>query len=673
MKKNRQTSSRNLFRLSAIAGLSLLACSSWADENPTLKTVVVTGNPLGATELIAPVDQLDADELLQRAQSTLGETLSGLPGVSSTYFGPNASRPVIRGQDGDRITILNNGGASLDLSALSYDHATAQDPLLIERVEVLRGPGVLQYGGSAVGGVVNAIDGRIHREPLFGEQGGVAGRLDAGYATGNKEQSGAVVLDAGTNRYNLHVDALSRKTEDVAAAADLSCTKDGVTTTARRICNSASETWGGAAGGTVFFDRGSLGASLSTYDKNYGVVAKDDVTIRMRSNRYALEGELRELGPFIQSLKAQYSLTDYKHTEFEGSAAGTVFKTTGQDLRLEARHARLGRLDGVIGLQFDGSDFSAKGSEAYAPESRTRSSAAFVHEELATNWGKLSAGARLESVGVESFGIEGNSKFTPGSRSFHPASYALGALWKVAPEWQLTSNVSLNERAPRHYELYANGEHVATNAEEIGNPDLDKERSANVDIGAAWKRGAHTAKVQLFQHRFSNYISLEGTDLAASPPKYSYTQVQARFVGVEAGGKLRMLDGAHKLDLALRADAVRADNTSTGQPLPRIAPLRTGATLLWSQGAWGARLGADHVAAQDRVPQGQAATAAYTLWHATLTRRVRMGGSDLLWYARLDNIGDTLAYSASSILTQTASGKAPLPGRSLKAGLQLRF
>ncbi len=663
----------SFFRLTAISSLSLLACGSWAQDDATLKPVVVTANPLGASELIALVEQVSQTEMLLRGQTTLGETLNGLPGVSSTYFGPNASRPVIRGLDGDRITILNNGNASLDLSGLSPDHALALDPLLIERVEVLRGPGVLQYGGNAVGGVVNVIDGRIARERLFDAKGGYSGRLGAGYATGNKEQGGSVVLDGGNDRFTLHVDAMSRKTEDVSVPVDLSCDKGGVTTNARRICNSASETYGGAIGGTMHFDRGYLGAAVSTYDKNYGTVAEQDVTIRMRSNRYALEGELRELGSLLKSVKAQYSLTDYRHTEFEGVDVGTRFKTRGQDLRLEARHARIGKLDGVIGLQFDSSDFSADGAEAYAPSSRTRSSAAFVHEELATAWGKLSAGARLDSVNVESFGITGNTAFTPGSRSFNPASYALGALWKSAPAWQLTSNLSLNERAPRHYELYANGEHVATNAEEIGNPNLGKERSANVDIGAAWKRGAHRAKAQLFQHHFSNYISLEGTDLAATPPQYTYTQVKARFTGLEAGGNLRLLDAQHKLDLGLRADTVRAENSSTGQPLPRIAPHRVGASLLWSRAAWGARLGLDRYAGQDRVPAGQSATAGYMLWNAALNWRDRIGRTPALWYARLDNIGNTLAYSSSSILTQTVPGRAPLPGRSLKVGLQLSF
>lgn len=661
------------FRRSTLAALPLLACTAWGQENATLPPVVVTGNPLGATELMTPTEQLSGTELLLRSQPTLGETLNGLPGVSSTYFGPNASRPVIRGLDGDRIRILNNGGASEDLSSLSYDHAVTLDPMLIERVEVLRGPGALQYGGSAVGGVVNVIDGRIHREPLFDEKGGVAGKIDAGFATGNHERGGTVLLDGGNDRYILHVDAMSRKTEDVAVPADLSCTRGGVTSTARRICNSASESSGGAVGGTLFFDRGYLGAALSTYATQYGSVAEDAVDIRMRSNRLALEGELREIGGWVQSVKAQYSRSDYQHTEYDAGVPGTQFKTLGNDLRLQARHARLGALDGVLGLQLEDSEFSADGTEAYAPYSRTRSNAAFTHEELATAWGKLSAGARLETVEVASFGIPGVARFTPTTRNFNPASYALGALWNAAPEWQLTSNLSWNERAPKHYELYANGEHVATNAQEIGNPDLGKERSTNLDVGAAWKRGAHRAQLQLFQHEFSNYISLEGTDLAATPPQYTYTQVQARFTGAEASGNVRLLDTEHKLDLGLRADTVRADNTSTGQPLPRIAPQRVGATLMWSRAAWGARLGVDRYAAQDRVPEGQLATEGYTLWNAALNWRSKIGSSPALWYARLDNIGDTLAYSSSSILTQTAPGRVPLPGRSLKVGLQLSF
>jgi iron complex outermembrane receptor protein len=648
------------------------AIAQTTDDN-TLAPVTVTGNSQPASANLQPSTQYSGPELLLRSKSTLGETLDGTPGVSSSYFGPNASRPIIRGMDGDRIRILDNGGSSSDVSGLSYDHAVSIDPLTVERIEVLRGPAALRYGGSAVGGVVNVIDNRIAREPQFDAQGGLSGKADIGLASGNREQSGAALLETGTDRYALHVDAMSRNTQDVSVPISLACTRGGVTTFARRICNSASQSYGGAIGGSLFFDRGYLGASLSSMSSRYGTVAEDEVQIDMRSSRLALEGELRDLGGLIQSIKSQFSRSEYQHSESDAGVLGTLFRSNANALRLEARHAKMGVWDGVLGLQAEASNFSADGAEAFAPYSQTGMSALFVNEDWTTGWGKLSWGARTEVVRVESLGNPQLARFVPATRSFNPVSYAFGAQWNVARDWQLTSNLSLSERAPKDYELFANGVHVATNTFEIGNLNLDKERSTNLDVGVSWKQGVNSAQLQAFVNQFSNYISLEASDLSATPPQYSYTQVQARFTGLEASSKLRLLESTQTLDLALRWDMVRADNLTTGEPLPRIAPMRTGATLLWSQGEWTARLGVDLLTAQDRVPAGQLATDGYSLWNAAVTWRTRKGANNLLWYARLDNAGDTLAYSASSILTQTAPGKSPLPGRSLKAGLQISF
>ncbi len=665
---------------------------------PSLKEVTVTGNPLGATDLIAPAAQYSGAGLLLRSKTTLGETLDGVPGVSSTYFGPNASRPIIRGLDGDRIRILGNGGATLDASSLSYDHAVTSDPISIERIEVLRGPGALLYGGSAVGGAVNVIDNRIPREPLFDEKGGVGGKVDLGLATGNREKSSGVLLEGGNNRYALHVDVFNRDTGDVKVPADLACSKGGVNTITHRICNSDSKVRGGAAGGSLFFDGGYLGASISTYRSNYGTVAEDDVTIDMKSNRVALQGEVHNLGGFIQSVKGQLSHTDYEHTEFEGPNPGTVFKNKGSDFRLEARHARIGNLDGVVGFQAENNQFSADGAEAFAPYSKTSQNAFFAYEEYATNWGKLSFGGRLESVKVASLGNPLVARFAPLTRDFTPHSYALGALWNAAPGWQLTSNLAYTERAPKDYELFAQGPHVATKAWETGDATLGKEKSTSLDVGAAWKSGANSFSANAYVHRFKNYIGLLATgntygqeDGALNPadldgdgvddanpdngllPEFAYTGVRARFVGLEASGNIRLIEGASSLDLALRGDLVRATNLSNGQPLPRIAPARVGASLLWASGPWGSSIGFDHSMAQNRVAAGQRATSAYTLWNLAATYRMKAGVSNILWYAKVDNLTNQLAYSAASVLTTTAFPKAPLPGRSLKVGLQVAF
>lgn len=689
------------FRRNAI-GVALLSLSSvavWAQAS--LPEVTVTGNPLGATDLIAPTTTLSGDRLLLRSQSTLGETLNGLPGVSSSYFGPNASRPSIRGQDGDRIRILQNGGAAPDASALSYDHAVPVDALVTERVEVLRGPSALQYGGSAVGGVVNVIDNRIPSEPIDG----FGGRADLGYATGNREKSGGVVLEGGNNRYALHVDAFNRDADDTSVPIELGCESPRRPGLARKICNSANQAHGGAIGGSLFFDKGWIGASASTYRSDYGTVAEDDVTIKMKSDRYALEGEWRP-GGFFTSIHGKLSRTDYRHTEFEGSETGTVFSNKSDDLRIEARHQKIGGVEGLIGFTNESSDFAAVGEEAFAPHSRTRSRALFLHEELGTSWGRLSFGARTEQVRVRSFGYPEDpaiTRFAVGERKFNPGSAAFGALVNLAPQWQLTSNLAYTERAPKDYELFANGPHVATAAWEVGDPNLQKEKSVGFDLGAQWKSGANTARVNAYVTRFRNYIGLtasgdvrgeegeinpapEETDEGLVFPdvmdEFVYRGVRARFTGIEANGNLRLLgtDGFSRaadgstLDLEWRADLVRAKNTDTGEPLPRISPARVGTTLAYGNGPWTARLGFDHYAAQRRVPSvGARETDAFTLWNAALTYRMKVQRTNLTWYARVDNLTNKLAYSATSILTTTAFPDAPLPGRTLKVGLRATF
>ena len=696
-----------LFCPVALAVLTLIACGPTAAQSGSravtpaaLPAVTITGNPLGANELIVPAAAYAGPGLLLRSRSTLGETLDGTPGVSSTYFGPNASRPVIRGLDGDRIRILRNSGASIDASGLSYDHAVPSDPITVERIEVLRGPGALLFGGSAIGGVINLIDNRIPREALFDAAGGVTGKVDAGVASGNAEKSAGVLLETGTERFALHADVFHRDAGDTSVPDALACSKPGSPGLAKRICNSAARTRGGAVGASVFFAQGYLGVSADTYRSAYGTVAEDEVTIGMRSDRYAMEGEVRGLTGLLQGVKARFGHSDYQHTEFEAGAAGTVFSNSGSDLRLEARHVRLGPFEGVVGVQTESSRFSADGAEAFAPYSHTRQSAVFLYEEATVGWGKLSLGARTETVRVTSFGNPQVGRFAPGARRFSPGSYALGALWNLSGGWQLSSNLAYSERAPKDYELFADGPHIATNSYEVGNAAFSKEKSTNLDVGIQWKGGAHAARLGVFVNRFSNYLSLDATGLlrdtdgngagvgvtddgsgnsvesggaAEILPEYAYSQVRARFAGLEASGTVRLMGGPQVLDMELRGDLVRAVNLTSGQNLPRIAPARLGATLAWTQGPWGARMGFTHAAAQLRVPAGQLATGSYTRVDAALTYRQKAGAANLLWYARLDNLGNTLAYPSSSILTQTAPGKSPLPGRSLKLGLQASF
>ena len=641
-----------------------------------IQEVVITGNPLSKSSISSAVSSLSGQSLLEQGQSTLGETLNQLPGVSSTYFGPNASRPIIRGLDGDRIRVLNNSGASMDASSLSYDHAVPMDVLSTERIEVLRGPSALQYGGSAIGGVVNVIDNRIPRQKMQG----LTGKAQSQLASGNRERSNGAMLEVGQGDWVFHADAFDRRTSDVKVPQNLVCNKPGSPELAPRICNSASEGQGGAVGASVFFDRGYLGLSVNSYQSNYGTVAEDEVTIGMKSKRAALEGEWRAETGVVQSLNFQASQTDYKHTEFDAGEAGTLFANKGHDVRVQLRHkpwrSATGVWEGVWGWQSELGKFSADGAEAFAPFSNTRTQALFLIEEYAVGQTRFNLGIRRENVSVESLGNPDPTvdRFELGVRKFSHQSLASSVSWQVLPQWRLSANASRVERAPKDYELFANGPHIATAAWERGDSNLGLEKANSFDVSADWQQGPNQFKVTAFQSKFSNFIGLLGTsEVEEDLPVQVYQGVRAQFSGVEATAQTRLLQAAGTLDLVLKADAVRASNLTSGEPLPRISPVRLGASLLHASGPWTARLGFDWHAAQDRVPTGSMATESYTLWHGFVSYKQKLSGTTLNWFGKLDNLSNQWAYSATSILTSTAPGKSPLPGRSLKLGVMATF
>jgi iron complex outermembrane recepter protein len=681
--------------------------AAWAhnaevDEAPQINEVIITARPLDDRSLLAPAQQLSGTALTQRQGSTLGETLDNLPGIANSSFGPNVGRPVIRGMEGDRVRILQNSGANLDASGLSSDHAVPIDPLTTERIEVLRGPAALLYSGGAMGGVVNVMDNRIARERAFDAQGGVMGKAEVRAGGAANERSTGAMVEAGNDQVALHVDAFDRSTQNLRVPKEMNC--DGVPN-GRRVCNSVSNSQGGAVGGTLLFDRGYLGLSASEYRSTYGTVAEPTVTIGMLRRHQVMEGLLRDVGAF-DNLKFQLGHTNYTHTEYESAVAGTRFDNQGQDFRLEGRQQALilsngMQLDGTVGIQHERNDLQAEGLEKFVGPSHTQSTALFTYQALKTSWGQLRAGARTESVSValrEDFGgnVAQNQKFNPFSvglgvmRNFREGESQHG--------WQITSNLSANQRAPKDYELFAHGPHVATAAYEVGNANLGLEKATQLDVGGEWQQGAHKFGVTAFSSHFANYISQQPTggyvlangNLGTSTdlPVYNFEGVRARFYGIESTAKVRMVGGqdallspnaAHgTMDLELRADVVHAQDLTHNSPLPRIAPMRLGADAVWSRNAWGARLGFMRAAAQNRVPDNGASpgvtTAANTLWNAGLNYHTHSGPTHWLLFAKLDNITNKLAYSSTSVLTQTMGSNAPpLAGRSLKVGAQVSF
>jgi iron complex outermembrane recepter protein len=682
----------------ACAALCAISNVAWAqNSSPSasatqkLDPIVVTGNPLRLVEPGLNVQRLSGDELTLQQQNSLGETLSALPGVSTTQFGPGASRPILRGLDGDRIRILNNSGATADVSALSFDHAVPIDPLVIESIEVLNGPSALLYGGNALGGVVNVLDNRIPQSRMSG----ISGRAQLSLGSGDRSNSTAVVLDGGANDLAWHADAYTRRAKDQAVPITLPCAKPGAPALAERTCNSQSQASGGAFGASAFIGDWRVGASASTHGSVYGSVAEDDVRIDMRSNRLAADARYLGKG-WVREAEVNLSASDYAHTEFEGPTPGTRFTLKATEAKLQITHAPLDVLtgfSGVIGVQTGSSKFSAIGEEAFAPPSRTQQTAIYGLERTQWAGNSIALGVRAESVRVQAQPDASTAaipRFTAQTSDFAPMSASLELGRSLSPNWRVVGEVTHNERAPKDYELYANGPHVATAAYEIGDATLPTERLRGLQLGLRFKDGANTAQLQAFRQRFSRFLLLDATgqsrfgdgelvtpqSQAARPDdeayaEYSYRLSAATFTGFEASGNWRVLEGGRstgKLDVQWKLDSVTATDTNSGQALPRIAPRSAGLTIIYAQGPWGARIGAEHKAS---ARDGSAA--AYTLWNAALSLKQPLQSGEVLWFAKLNNASNRVAFSATSILTQSAPGRVPLPGRSLTLGGQSAF
>ncbi len=649
-------------------------------ERQTLDTVQVTGNPLGNKELAQAGQTLSGDALLLRRGASVGETVEGLPGISATSFGPNASRPIIRGLDGERVRMLNNAGASLDVSSLSYDHAVPVDPLVVDRVEVLRGAAALLYGGNAIGGVVNTIDSRIPRSRVQGLSGATELRLGGA----SNERALAAVLDGGQGPWAWHADISRRLADDQRAPAFTA--PDGQRMDFVR--NSASASHSAAVGGAWIGRDGYAGLSVDDYRNDYGVTVEPDVKIAMQRQRLAGAGEWRWSEGWLRKLQWQFSRANYRHDEIEGDGSlGTRFSQRGSELRVQAEHAPVAGARGVLGWQLEQSRFEVQGEEALMPSNRNRAQGLFILEQWSDGPWQLGLGARRDQVRVRSDGDAldaPEARFGPGmEKRFAPVSASASFAWHPLADLGLSLNLNHSERAPSAGELFAQGVHVATGAFEQGDANLGLEHARGLDLGLHWKHGSGSVEFNAYRTRFKDYIALRATG-ATMPgegealPVYAYQAVAARLQGVELSLQQDLqlgwlpggLAGWH-WQAGLQFDWVRGEDLSHGEPLPRIAPRRGTLSLEGQGGVWGLRLEIQQAAAQNRVPAQDKATAGYTVAKLALSRQFRWDGLDALWYLKLDNLGNALAYRAASM--QTIRDWAPLPGRSLSTGVQLRF
>jgi iron complex outermembrane receptor protein len=518
-----------------------------------------------------------------------------------------------------------------------------------------------------MGGVVNAIDHRIPTEKIEG----VAGRTEGSVGGANSQNNLAGVVDVGNGKIAIHADAYSRKSSDLDipgfAVSKRKSLADGTARENRgRLVNSSAESEGGALGASITFDNGYAGLSYSGFRNNYGTVAEPTVRADMQSDRWDFASEIKELDGIVNRVKLKLAHTDYQHQEIDAGVTGTTFKNRGIEGSLEAGHADIGLLKGVVGMQFQNSNFEALGDEAFVPGVNTQNKAAYIYEELNLDALKLSFGGRMEYVNVDS---KADAKFGAAkNNSFTPVSYAFGGLYTLNSNWALASNLSHNERAPSYFELYANGAHLATAQFEIGNSNFNEEQSNGLDAQLRWKDGKNSFNIGAYYTRFSNFIGLlttGDTDADSDLPIAQFSTFAATFKGLEADGKFNLTDN---LDFTARGDYVNATNRDNGDALPRISPLRVGAGLQYQKNRFGAKLDVLRAFKQDRTDGNELATDGYTNLSALVTYKLP-SKLNMELFAKANNLLDQEIREHASFLKDIA----PQAGRSLLLGLRADF
>ncbi len=651
--------------------------------------IVVTGiGPARSSdELIASTTVLDKDTVIERLGGGLGDTLEGLPGVSSTAFGPGASRPVIRGLGAERVQVLTNGIGVIDASAASPDHAVTGDPLGAERIEVLRGPATLAYGGGASGGVVNVIDGLIaETKPSRafsanayagytgadeGETGaarfeGAVGPL-AGVLSGAWRTAGNLSIPGFAESSALHEEELEEEGEGHEEHEHA----EGVLPNSFAISSSIS------GGLSLLGEDGFIGFAVRDMDSKYGIPGahhhheegeegdhghdheEGSPFIRMKQTRYDLRAGLDIRDSTLKRVNGSVSAVDYEHVEVEGSGEpATVFTNQGFEGRVEFVHG-IGDLDGSAGLQLSRRDFRAVGEEAFVSPTVTTHRGIFLFESFERGeWG-VEGGLRYDRVELD------NDVF--GDRDFDTLNASMGVHGHVTENLFLGASVNRTERAPADVELFADGAHLATQQYEIGDASLRTERGVNVEVSAWGVSGPLKLGASIYHFDFSDFIYLRPTgEEDHELPVFQAVQADAEFVGAEATAELalgQIMGVSWRADAA--ADIVRGE-LKDGGDLPRIPPVTATFGVEAEAGRVSARLEARWSDEQDRVATYELPTDAWT----TLGLMVNVKLADRV---SLILEGSNLTDEDVRLHASPLKDVAPMAGRGFRIGLRAGF
>ncbi|MNF29563.1 putative TonB-dependent receptor precursor [compost metagenome] len=663
-----------------------------AAEAPPLELgySVVSASALASStqEMTTPAAVLEGDQLVLRRGATLGETLDGLPGVHAASFGAGASRPVIRGLDGGRLKVLSDGVDVLDASTVSQDHAVSVEPLLAERIEVLKGPATLLYGGGAIGGVVNVIDRKV---PTYVPDKGYEGELELRANSVANEGAGLFGLTAGSGNFAVRVEGVKRQADDYEIPGAAGEPRSG------KQVGSYNDTDSYSLGGSFIGERGYLGLAYSRQENRYGLLAHEHVDcdphgnhwhcgehehdeeeheseeehhdehggavpyISMKQDRWDLRGELADPLPGFELARLRVGHSDYRHSEIEEGVAAAIFDNQASEARLELTHRPLLGWHGVLGGQTTRRDFARLTAENPMPQTLTHNHALFLLEEYTAGAWRYELGARHEWQDIEA---DSGAPDTDHAGT----SLSAGAVWTFRPEYSLGLSLSRSQRLPSAEELYAYGPHAASRTIELGNPGLEEETSHNAEVTLRKFAGPTTFTFSLFRNQVDDFIYAAdlGRDPGGNYREVEYRQEDAVLTGAEGEVRHQFTDS---FAASLFGDSVRG-KLKDGGDLPRIPADRLGVRLEQRfTAALDGQLEFYRVQRQDELAAFETETAGYNMLGAGLSYHGSLSQADYQLYLKADNLLDAEARQHSSLIKD----EVLLPGRNFTVGMRVTF
>lgn len=680
---------KNILTLSILAVASVSVFASEHEQATTLDTIRIKAHPLEQTSKdFAVADTVVDQKRLAQGAVTIGEALSGETGISSNQFGAGSSRPVIRGQDGPRIKILQNSSENIDVSTLSPDHAVTVDPALAKQVEVIRGPSTLLFGAGTVGGLVNVTDSKL---PTAMAEKGYEGNATLRYNTGSDEKlaTAGVTLGLG-DQVALRVEGLKREANDYIAPDYV---HEGEKE--RRVDNTFAKGQTVNVGLSWIYDRGFTGISYSNRQDQYGLPGHsheyeschlhglslhcgehdhdedehDDHDhdhaheagpwIDLKSERYDVRTELDEPFAGFKKLRAQASYTDYQHDEIEEDTIATRFKNKGYDGRLELVHNPLGAWEGVIGTQYGQQKLELTGEEAFLAPNTTKKWSVFALEHAQLNDVHVELAARVDQQKID---IDDSSK-----KDFDGSAFSVSgaANWEFAPNYKLSLVTSHQERLPLAQELYADGGHFATNTYELGNDQLSKEKSNNVELGFHYDDNTFDYHVHVYHNWFDDYIYAQTLDRYKDFRLVQYAQDKAKFYGAEAEAGYQ-ISPIYKLSVF--GDYVRGkiDNDNA----PRVPAGRLGTKLNADfDDHWSGSAEYYHVFQQDKIAAYETDSQSYNMLNLGVAYSGNYSNvSDYRVFLNANNLLDDQVYQHASFLSTI-----PQVGRNFSVGVNFSF